>query len=58
MTRDKKSCHLVEMTEEKINLKQLASSTSPNKDNKQKKVLMILSVCSQRKLHSLQVLKK
>jgi hypothetical protein len=58
MTRDKKNCHLVEMTEEKINLKQLASSTSPNKDNKQKKVLMILSVCSQRKLHSLQVLKK
>lgn len=36
MTRDKKSCHLVEMTEEKINLKQLASSTSPNKDTKQK----------------------
>jgi hypothetical protein len=36
MTRDKKSCHLVEMTEEKINLKQLASRTSPNKDNKQK----------------------
>ena len=36
MTRDKKSCHLVEMPEEKINLKQLASSTSPNKDTKQK----------------------
>jgi len=34
--RFKKSCHLVEMPEEQINLKQLASSTSPNKDAKQK----------------------